>query len=773
MQQFFALFKKEMNGYFKSYFAYMIFFIYLFVSVGCAFYFGAYLAMHDTSVYALFYLQPAILALLIPALTMRLWSDEYKSGTAEFLLTQPLSNRLPVMAKSVASGVFAMAMSLFLLPFIIYTSFWLKIDWNNVACSYIGVWLYILLFCSLGCFISSLSKYTIISYLLTVFVSGLWLLLPFSKLYDIYNNFLFAEVGISDFLYFVISFAALLWLNVLVLDYRRSAQKNKNLRFVIFSLLFVIGVILSNIALFMLFDAHKADFTHNKQYTLQPKTREIVNATVKPITLDVYISKDLKAKNAEYYYYYQQTKRFVEKYGKESASMINVNITEVEPFSELEKNVLNSGLYYEENAKGTKDYFGAVIRDNESQGVVIKQFLPQRRAFLEKDIDKALLKLTQKDVIKSVGIYFDPTQNLEEFNAFTLNLEEDYNILNVTEDTYEISLKLDLLILVNPKEMPLSFLYAIDQYIANGGKVLIFFDLLTKGQSENTNMKSLQAVVFMDQMNVLLGDDFTDDGKPGENYKVSEQKLNLYKAMTFTADDKEFAVTPVIENPKGYIGAVLRGQYKSAFEENPHKVKEILRNMMPHTIYSSETATVAFIGDADIIENETWMADSSPDANPYSVINKSANMLSVRKLIDELAGNEIFNELPQKNDNESLFGIGEQVNAAIFGKYYEQYVSILEEMKMSRLKLLQKSGGDSEKLQTLAQVDESGLAFGQAEQKMENLFYQIRQQYSLTINKIIAMNVFVMPILATGFLWLAMLFVGRRRLKKIREIAND
>ena len=229
MQQFFALFKKEMNGYFKSYFAYMIFFIYLFVSVGCAFYFGAYLAMHDTSVYALFYLQPAILALLIPALTMRLWSDEYKSGTAEFLLTQPLSNRLPVMAKFVASGVFAMAMSLFLLPFIIYTSFWLKIDWNNVACSYIGVWLYILLFCSLGCFISSLSKYTIISYLLTVFVSGLWLLLPFSKLYDIYNNFLFAEVGISDFLYFVISFAALLWLNVLVLDYRRSAQKNKNL----------------------------------------------------------------------------------------------------------------------------------------------------------------------------------------------------------------------------------------------------------------------------------------------------------------------------------------------------------------------------------------------------------------------------------------------------------------------------------------------------------------------------------------------------------------
>ena len=773
MQQFFALFKKEMNGYFKSYFAFMIFFIYLFVSVGCAFYFGAYLAMHDTSVYALFYLQPAILALLIPALTMRLWSDEYKSGTAEFLLTQPLKNRLPVLAKFAASGAFAVAMSLFLLPFIVFTSGWLKIDWSNVMSSYLGVWLYILLFCSLGCFISSLSKYTIISYLLTVFISALWLLVPLSKLYDIYNNFLFAEVGISDFSYFIVSTAALLWLNVLVLDYKRSAQKNKNLRFGIFALLFVCGVVILNSAMFIMFDKFKSDFTHNGQYTLQPKTREIVNSLAKPITLDVYIAKDLKAKDAEYYYYYQQTKRFIEKYGEESSSMISVNVTEVESFSELEKSVINSGLYYEENAKGTKDYFGAVIRDNEGQGLVVKQFLPQRRAFLEKDIDKALLKLTRKDVIKSIGIYFDPVQNLGEFNAFTLNLEEDYNILNVTEDTYEISSKLDLLILVNPKEMPLSFVYAIDQYIANGGKTLIFFDLLTKGQSEKTNMKPLQVVVFLDQMNVLLGEDLVDEGVAAGSYKVSEQKLNLYKALTFTAKDSKFEVTPIIENTNGYVGAVLRGQYKSVFETNPHKTMEILRNMMPHTIYSSETATVVFVGDVDIIENETWVADSSPDTNPYSVVDKSANMLLLRKLIDELAGNNIYNELPQKSDNESLFGIGEQVNAEIFGQYYEQYGSILEDMKMTQLKLLQKSGGDEEKLQTLMQVDETGLALGQAEQKMEGLFYQIRQQYSSKINGIIAINVFALPVLATIFLWLVAVFIGRRRLKEIKGGVDD
>ena len=770
MRQFTALFKKEIGAYFKSYFAYFVFFIYLFVSVGGAFYFGEYLAMHDTAVYALFYLQPIVLTLLIPALTMRLWSDEYKSGTAEFLLTQPLSNKLPVLAKFLASGTFAAGMSLFTLPFIIYTANWLKIDFGNVVCCYLGVWLYILLFCSLGCLVSSLNKYTVISYLLTVFISVLWLLMRFTKLYDIYNNFLFAEVGISDFAYFIIFIVVLVCLNVLVLDYNRSSEKNKNLRFFGGAVLFVIGAIILNSAVFLLFDGYKADLTFNRQYTLSPVSREIVASLGKPVTIDVYISKDLKAKNAEYYYYYQQTRRFIEKYRKVSGSMANVNITEVEPFSELEKFVLVSDLYFEENLKGTKDYFGAVIRDNDGQGVVIKQFLPQRRAFLEKDIDKALLKLTRKDVTKSIGIYFDPRQELDIFNGFSLNLEEDYDVVAVTEDTYEISPKLDLLILVNPKELEIGFLYAIDQYIANGGKTLIFVDLLTDGQSEETNLKTPSVVLFMDQMNIMIGEELVDNGSIAENYKTTDKNLNLYKTITYTATDNEWNIRPIIENPKGYIGAVFSGQYKSLFEENPHKSKKVLKNMMPHTFYSSETATVAFIGDADIIENQTWIDDKSPDQNPYSVIFKSANMEVIRSLVDELSGNEIYNKLPQNEKNTSSFGIGELVNAALYNEHYEEYNAISEDMKLNRLKLLQKSEWDAEKMQYLLQTDEAGLQLGRDEQKMEKLFYKMKKQYSLKINTIILLCAFVWPASACLLLWLSVFLWGKRQRRKVKEL---
>lgn len=770
MQQFLALFKKEMNGYFRSNFLYFIFFIYLFVSVGGAFYFGSYLAMHDVSVYALFYLQPIILTILIPALTMRLWSDEYKSGTAEFLLTQPISDKIVIFAKFAAAGFFAIMMSLFLLPFIFYTSAWLKIDWSNVFCEYLGTWLFILLFCALGCFISSLSKYTIISYLLTVFCSGLWLLMSQTRLYDIYGNFLFAEVGISDFAYFISFTAAIVFLNILVPGYVRSAHKNKNLRFFGFSLLFIAGIVALNTAFAVLFDDYKADFTSEGKYTLNKTSRSIISSVTKPLYIDVYISKDLKSKNADYYYHYQQATRFIKKYQQASSSMITVNTVEVEPFSEMEKIVLKAGLYYEENLKGTKDYFGAIIRDNEGQGEVIKQFLPQRQKFLEKDIDKTLLKLTNKDVIKSIGVYFDPRQNLDLFNGFSLDLEEDYNVLNVTENTYEISPKLDLLILVNPKEFSVSFLYAIDQYIANGGKILIFLDLLTDGQSEGTNLKTPQAIVFMDQMNILLGENFVDSGNIADEYRTNDGVLNLYKALTFKVKDEKVNIRPIISNDNGYVGAIISGQYKSAFEQNPHQSKEIIHNMMPHTFYSSETPEIALIGDADIIEDKSWIDDASPDSNPYSVIYKSANMSVIRQVIDEMVGNDIYNELSPGNKYGSSLGIGEQINSELYDEYADEYNDIKDEIKLNNLKLLQKSDGDENKLQILLQSDELGLQLGKLEQRSEELLYKLRKQYSEKINTMIFLWVLLWPLLVGLLMRIAVVWREKCKSKQIKEM---
>jgi hypothetical protein len=123
-----------------------------------AFYFGSYLDMHDTAIYALFMWQPLILVALIPALSMRIWTEEYKSGTDEFLLTLPLSDSVLVLAKWAAVFSLLSLMALGLLPFILYTASRLHLDFYNIMSNFIGLELMMMTLSSLGCLISSLSR---------------------------------------------------------------------------------------------------------------------------------------------------------------------------------------------------------------------------------------------------------------------------------------------------------------------------------------------------------------------------------------------------------------------------------------------------------------------------------------------------------------------------------------------------------------------------------------------------------------------------------------
>ena len=146
MQQFMTLWIKEFCSYFQNMSAYFVLFVYLFVSIGSAFYFGEYLAMHDTALYALFYAQPVILTVLVPVLTMRSWAEEYRTGTIEFLLTQPISTSTLVLAKFCAVWLFYFAASLLFIPFIIFSAGWLQLDWWNIFSSYAGLWLLLLFY---------------------------------------------------------------------------------------------------------------------------------------------------------------------------------------------------------------------------------------------------------------------------------------------------------------------------------------------------------------------------------------------------------------------------------------------------------------------------------------------------------------------------------------------------------------------------------------------------------------------------------------------------
>lgn len=773
MQQFKALFKKELNTYFKSYFAYLIFFIYLFVSIGSAFYFGAYLAMHDAALYALFYAQPIILVVLLPAVTMRLWSDEYRSGTAEFLLTQPLSDKLPVLAKATAAMVLFGGMTLFLLPFIVFTGTMLTLDWENIFCCFVGLELAIAALTALGSLISALNKNIFTAYLLSVFAMALWVGLPITYFYGAYNNFLFAQIGWPDLLYFVLLAGGLLFLNILALEFRRTVVRHKIAKFSGFATLLLAGLTITLAALYNILDA-KGDFTRAKLYTPKEETEAILAAVNQPIELNIYAARDYISESNEYYHYFQQLRRFLEKYQSQTKGLIEVNTLVVEAFSEMEDNVLGKGLYFEENSHGTKNYFGATLSLRDGREYTIKQFLLERRAFVEKDIDIALLKLISPDLVKNIAVYLPSDQKLEPLESLFLNLENDYNVLNLKKDTFRLPNQLDAVILFNPKMLPELFLYAVDQYVMRGGKLIVFYDFLTANQTEIINADNIKMVEFFNAWGITLDKNFVDSGVLNPVFAQSSYLLKLDKATAFnlTEANPQLQVLPFIKSENGLIGGVLFGHLDSVYQFNPYAEESIAAKMEDFVPFNPK-AQVAVVGDVDLLDEANWVDKRSPDRNPYSVIPSSANGEAVRSLIDFMVGNQIYQLLPVNTYAANKQNIGQQITDAAYEKYAEEYLKTSAAIREINAALYEESSQNINKMRNLLEVSAAGQSLAQQEKKAETLLYLMKKEYSRQVNQMIFLQAFLIPLLLTVLLFVGALLTARRGQKKFAEKFNE
>ncbi|MBQ7633673.1 MAG: Gldg family protein [Alphaproteobacteria bacterium] len=743
MQQFYTLFKKEISGYFQNRFAPLMVFIYLAVSVGAAFYSG-YTKMHDTALYALFSSQLYIMAALMPALTMRLWAEEYKSGTIEFLLTQPLRYYQPVAAKAAAAFIFGIFFSLLLLPFIWEASNQINIDWGNILCAYCGLWLVILVFSTAGALISSLNKNTIAVYLLSLSATVLPIAISVSHFRAAYTDFLLAEINIGDVFYFLALSATFFLLNVTVLRLNASAQSYKILRFCAFCALLLSGTAALCLAVYVLLP-HKFDMTMHRLYTPQTLSKQIAESLKGPISIDVYISKDYVERNTEYARYYQQVMRFLKKYEKLSNKKIKVSAIKVEPFSKLENIVLSSQLYYEENIYGSKDYFGAVIRNENGEGVVIRHFLAARGPYLEKDVDVALLKLSRDDVLKNVGVYLDVLQNIDDFQGFLLNLENDYNTVSIPEDIYEISPLLDLLILINPKEVPPYFTNAVDKYLAAGGKVLLFFDFLTDNQPNTVNMKSLNFLGMINRLGLTFSGNLIDNAKADTNVAKSGLPVRLYKAVEFDATDDKYATTPIITNGEHLVGVLLQ-------EKN--------------SVGSANSAQVALFGDTDMLIDNNWIAAQSPDKNPYDTVYKSANIEILRGLIDKILGNDIYNSLPVRYERQNTFSISDKIYNLLYEINAPIYLRLSSELLDARTAVDDGIFQNPDKIAQMLQISEAGQKISELELQTENLIYNVSQQYQQRIRIMMVSQILLTPLLLALLLAL-IIFIAQKKQQRI------
>ncbi len=146
--------KKEIRHYFLSPIAYIVISIFLLVTGW--FFFTPFFLYNQASMRDFFNLLPMILAFVIPAVTMRLFAEEFNVGSYEILLTMPITVRDVIAGKFLAGVLFVVAALIPTLAYPITVSFLGQLDWGPVAGGYLGAVLLAGAFTAVGLFASSL-----------------------------------------------------------------------------------------------------------------------------------------------------------------------------------------------------------------------------------------------------------------------------------------------------------------------------------------------------------------------------------------------------------------------------------------------------------------------------------------------------------------------------------------------------------------------------------------------------------------------------------------
>jgi ABC-2 type transport system permease protein len=164
MRQATHIFKKEFTAYFVSPIAYIVISIFLLVTGW--FFFTTFFLYNQANLRNFFALLPITLSFVVPAVTMRLFSEELNVGSYEILLTMPVTFLDVVLGKFLAAVVFVATMLIPTLAYPITVSFLGQLDWGPVVAGYTGAVLLGAAFSAIGLFASSLTRNQIIAFII-------------------------------------------------------------------------------------------------------------------------------------------------------------------------------------------------------------------------------------------------------------------------------------------------------------------------------------------------------------------------------------------------------------------------------------------------------------------------------------------------------------------------------------------------------------------------------------------------------------------------------
>jgi ABC-2 type transport system permease protein len=185
-----SVYRRELRSYFSTPLAAIFMIVFVLMSSAFTFYLGNFFQTGQADLQAFFQFHPWLYLVLVPALAMRLWAEERKSGTLELLLTFPIST------VQIALGKFFAAWTLVALALILTFPMWISVAWLGdpdhgvIIASYLGSWFMAGAFLAVGCAMSAATRSQVMAFIFSLGVCLMFVLMGFSIMLSFFQTLL-------------------------------------------------------------------------------------------------------------------------------------------------------------------------------------------------------------------------------------------------------------------------------------------------------------------------------------------------------------------------------------------------------------------------------------------------------------------------------------------------------------------------------------------------------------------------------------------------------
>lgn len=260
-----------------------------------------------------------------------------------------------------------------------------------------------------------------------------------------------------------------------------NRKTSHGLSLAVLAALFVVVILFVN----LLFRGWQLDLTPNKQYTLADGTKEILSQIDEPISLTFFFSEQASEGLPHYRAYAQRVREMLEAMASRANGKLKLKFIDPQPFSEEEDEATSYGIQPVPTDNGLDKLIFGLAGSNSTNGQqVVPFFQIEKETFLEYDLARMIETLNKPakvvvGVVSSLpmtGGFDQTTRQMSQGWAIYDQLNQLVEMRPLGTELTSIDAAIKVLLLVHPKNLNEDTLYAIDQFVLRGGRLVVMVD---------------------------------------------------------------------------------------------------------------------------------------------------------------------------------------------------------------------------------------------------------------------------------------------------------